>query len=85
MNKVKEVNKVCKEKGETQARQELLDKRDPPVLLDPKDKGYTQSFLSPFFKNHIHMYSTLMRTVLVDNSEHQGNIWAWGEELAGGE
>jgi len=45
VNKVKEVNKVCKEKGETQARQELLDKRDPPVLPDPKDKGYTQSFL----------------------------------------
>lgn len=65
VNKVKEVNKVCKEKGETQARQELLDKRDPPVLPDPKDKGYTQSFRSSFFKNHIHMYSTLMHTVLV--------------------
>jgi len=31
------------------------------------------------------MYSTLMHTVLVYNSEHQGNIWALGEEVAWGE
>lgn len=55
VSKVKEVNKVCKDRGETLVRQGPLDKQDPRVPPDPRDKGYVQSYL--------HNYSTLVHSV----------------------